>query len=52
MTYEKAAYFAQTWGMLYAGLLFALVLAYALWPKNREKFDRAASMPLDEEIEQ
>lgn len=52
MTYESFAAFAQTWGLLYAAALFGLVLAYALWPSNQAKFDRAASMPLDEEIDQ
>ncbi|MBU6372106.1 MAG: cbb3-type cytochrome c oxidase subunit 3 [Alphaproteobacteria bacterium] len=52
MTYETVAAFAQTWGLLYAAVLFGGVLAYALWPRNQAKFDRAASMPLDEEIDQ
>jgi len=52
MTYETAAAFAQTWGMLYAATLFGAVLVYALWPRNKQTFDRAAAMPLDEETEQ
>ena len=52
MTYESVAAFAQTWGMLYAAALFALVLAYALWPRNQAKFDRAASMPLDKDLDE
>jgi cytochrome c oxidase cbb3-type subunit 4 len=49
MTYEQAAHFAQTWGLLLLTVLFAGVLAYVLWPGNREKFKRAARTPLDEE---
>ncbi len=49
MTYEKLAAFAQTWGLLYVFGCFVVVLVYALWPKNQEKFDRAARMPLDED---
>jgi cytochrome c oxidase cbb3-type subunit IV len=49
MTYETATHFAQTWGLVYAFALFAAILAYALWPANKTKFDRAARAPLDEE---
>jgi len=30
-------------------VLFAGVLAYALWPSNKDKFDEAAQTPLNEE---
>jgi cytochrome c oxidase cbb3-type subunit IV len=49
MTYQIAAQFAQTWGLLYAFAIFAAIVAYALWPANKATFDRAARMPLDEE---
>jgi cytochrome c oxidase cbb3-type subunit 4 len=29
--------------------IFVGILAYALWPSNREKFDDAARMPLRED---
>jgi cytochrome c oxidase cbb3-type subunit 4 len=51
MTYESAAQFAQTWGLVYAVALFCGALAYALWPRNKSTFDRAARMPLDGEDE-
>ncbi len=29
-------------------MIFLGILAYALWPRNREKFDAAARMPLED----
>lgn len=49
MSFEQATHFAQTWGLGLLLILFAGVLAYALWPGNREKFKHAASTPLSEE---
>lgn len=47
MSSDSLSTFAQTWGLLYFVLLFAGVVAYALWPSNRQKFDRAARLPLE-----
>ncbi|HEX2552426.1 MAG TPA: cbb3-type cytochrome c oxidase subunit 3 [Microvirga sp.] len=49
MTYQTLAAFAQTGGLLYFVGMFAAVIAYALWPKNRTRFDAAAQMPLSED---
>jgi cytochrome c oxidase cbb3-type subunit 4 len=49
MTYEAMAAFAQTWGLAFLVVLFVAAVAYALWPKNRERFRRAASEPLRED---
>lgn len=49
MTYEQVSHFAQTWGMIYMLVLFVILIGYALWPRNKDKFDRAARQPLDEE---
>lgn len=49
MTYEDVSQFAQTWGLVYLCVLFAGVLIYALWPGNKDKFDRAARRPLEED---
>lgn len=49
MTYQTLAAFAQTGGLLYFVAMFAAVIAYALWPKNRTRFDAAAQMPLSED---
>lgn len=47
MSSDSLSTFAQTWGLIYFVVLFAGVVAYALWPSNRKKFDRAAHMPLE-----
>jgi cytochrome c oxidase cbb3-type subunit 4 len=49
MDYETAASLFSTGGLIYFLLLFIAVLAYALWPGNKAKFDRAARMPLEED---
>jgi cytochrome c oxidase cbb3-type subunit 4 len=36
------------WTPLFVGIFIAIVI-YALWPRNKAKFDAAASMPLREE---
>ncbi|MBV9994543.1 MAG: cbb3-type cytochrome c oxidase subunit 3 [Caulobacteraceae bacterium] len=49
MTYETVASAVQQGGAVYFALLFAAVLVYAFWPKNREKFEKAARAALDAE---
>jgi cytochrome c oxidase cbb3-type subunit IV len=49
MTYESAAAFAQTSGLLYFVGIFAGVILYAFWPRNRSRFDAAAHLPLIED---
>ena len=51
MDYEAVAKFAQTWGLVYFALLFALILLYALWPGNQKAFDEAAEIPLEDDEE-
>ncbi|MET0277961.1 MAG: cbb3-type cytochrome c oxidase subunit 3 [Pseudorhodoplanes sp.] len=48
-TYKQVAEFAQTWGLLYFVLIFLGVVAYALWPSNKKKFDDASRIPLDKD---
>jgi cytochrome c oxidase cbb3-type subunit 4 len=48
-TYEAVARFAQQGGADYFAILFVYGAAYAFWPKNKEKFQRAARAPLNEE---
>jgi cytochrome c oxidase cbb3-type subunit 4 len=48
-SYRFLAEFAQTWGLVYFVAVFAVVLAYALWPSRQQQFDEAARMPLRED---
>jgi len=48
-TYKTVAEFAQTWGLVYFVVIFALVLLYALWPSRKKQFDEAARIPLRED---
>lgn len=49
MTYEQVARLAQQAGLIYFLVIFAGGLAYALWPKNKELFQQAARMPLEDD---
>ncbi|MBX7248631.1 MAG: cbb3-type cytochrome c oxidase subunit 3 [Caulobacteraceae bacterium] len=47
MTYEDIATFAQQGGTLFFMTAFLAGLLYALQPRKKAEFDRAARMPLD-----
>jgi cytochrome c oxidase cbb3-type subunit 4 len=49
MRYEDVAHFAQTFGLVLLVVLFVATAAFALWPGNRKRFDKAAQLPLEEE---
>ncbi|MFO1186637.1 MAG: cbb3-type cytochrome c oxidase subunit 3 [Alphaproteobacteria bacterium] len=49
MTYKDISQFAQGWGLIYFVILFAVVLLYTFWPRNKVTFDRAARLPLEED---
>lgn len=49
LDYETVARFAQQGGLLYFGALFIGGLAYALWPRNRELFNRLSRLPLEKD---
>ncbi|WP_018700137.1 CcoQ/FixQ family Cbb3-type cytochrome c oxidase assembly chaperone [Amorphus coralli] len=49
MSYEDVASFAQTWGLLIFVAVFAVIVAYAVWPKNKKRFDEAARIPLEDD---
>lgn len=49
MTYDEVASISGMVGLIFFMVTFAVVLAYAFWPHNKEKFDRASRAPLDEE---
>ena len=48
-TYDMLFAFARTAGTLYCFVLFLGALVYALWPSNREAFNKAAKAPLRED---
>lgn len=48
-SYTAVAGFAQTWGLVYFVVIFAIVVAYVLWPKNKKHFDDAAQIPFRED---
>ena len=47
MTYQTVAAFTQSFSLLLFFVLFIGVVVYALWPGNRNVFERASRMPLD-----
>lgn len=47
-TYSLVRTWFGTGGLILMVVLFAGVLAYALWPSNKKKFDRLAKLPLEE----
>jgi len=49
MTYETVSTVAPIIGLVLFLGLFVGICAYAFWPKNRDKFRRAARLPLDED---
>jgi len=52
MNYETMTLIAQMSGMFFCIALFVAVLAYALWPSNWERFERAAGSALrDDRLE-
>jgi cytochrome c oxidase cbb3-type subunit 4 len=49
MNYQTVSDLAFNSGLIYFIILFAFVIAYVIWPKNREKFEHAARIPLEED---
>ncbi|MFQ5346338.1 MAG: cbb3-type cytochrome c oxidase subunit 3 [Rhodothalassiaceae bacterium] len=47
--YERMMHIAGTWGLGFLMVLFLVALAYALWPGNRAKFERASRVPLEDD---
>lgn len=48
-TYALLAAVAQQLGVVFFMTIFLGIVVYAVWPKNRDKFDAAAHMPLKED---
>lgn len=48
MSYDQIAHIIKMGGTVAFTAVFTLSILYALWPGNRERFDRAARLPLDQ----
>jgi len=46
MSYDIVAHIVKLSGTVFFTGFFTLTILYALWPKNRERFERAAQLPL------
>lgn len=49
MTYESVSRIAQQGGSVYFLVLFLIAVAYALWPRRKDDFQRMARLPLEED---
>jgi len=47
MSYDTLAHVIKMGGTITFFSLFLVAIIYAIWPKNRAKFDKAARQPLD-----
>ncbi|MEM9600859.1 MAG: cbb3-type cytochrome c oxidase subunit 3 [Pseudomonadota bacterium] len=47
MSYDQIAHVIKMGGTVAFTGVFVLAILYALWPRNRAKFDRAAQLPLE-----
>jgi len=47
MDYEAVVSITQSAALVFFMVMFAIVVAYVFWPANREKFARAARVPLE-----
>ena len=47
MSYDVLAHFIKMGGTVFFTGLFVGAIIYALWPKNKARFDRAAQLPLE-----
>jgi cytochrome c oxidase cbb3-type subunit 4 len=47
--YESWRAFSASWGLVFFGLIFMGVVAYAFWPSRRKQFDQDAQIPLRED---
>ncbi len=51
MTYEQVASISQVVALIFFVVLFAAVVLYAFWPGNKKRFERAAKMPLEKDLD-
>lgn len=48
ISYDQIAHIIKIGGTVVFTAVFVGAIAYALWPRNNAKFDRAAHMPLQD----
>lgn len=46
MSYDSLAHIVKLSGTVFFTGFFVLTIVYALWPKNKARFERAAQLPL------
>lgn len=49
MSYDQIAHIIKIGGTVAFTAVFVGAVLYALWPKNKARFDRAAQMPLQDD---
>ena len=49
IAHETLVWFSKSYGVIYLMALFIAVIAYAYWPSNRKRFDRAAESVIRDE---
>jgi cytochrome c oxidase cbb3-type subunit IV len=49
ITHEALVGFAKTFGLFYLIALSVAIAAYAFWPSNRSRFDKAKNSIMDDE---
>ena len=49
LDHDTVVWFSKTFGLLYLIALSVIVLLYAYWPSNKQRFDRAADSVLHDE---
>ena len=48
MTYNEFRHFADSWGLVFMGATYLVLVGWALLPRNRDKNRAVARMILDE----
>ncbi len=46
MSHADLVEFARSWGLVLLVVLFAVIVAWALWPRNRKKLDHTSRIQL------
>jgi cytochrome c oxidase cbb3-type subunit 4 len=49
LNYHTLVAFSKSWGLFYLMGFFVCVVAYAYWPRNRKRFERAKHSILEQD---